>query len=70
MNTWKIRQKKEFNFYDTTFNVCEQYVSILLVKMGFFIRDPPIPVAIFIHERKNAETHWEFFSNIKLVRLN
>ena len=50
-------------FYDTTFNICDFYVSPLTVKHILFTNEPSIPVAFLVHERK-YQIHHELFFNI------
>ena len=52
--------------YDTTFNLCEFYVSTLVMKNTELLNDskkePLFPVAYFIHNWKSTETHQVFLN--------
>jgi hypothetical protein len=43
--------------YDTTFNLGDFYVSVLVAQIGSFVQQPVIPVAFVIHERKFQSVH-------------
>ena len=54
--------------YDTTFNLCDYYLSVLSFSHPFIVNDkkkfPPIPLIYYFHSRKFTETHetfWHFF---------
>ena len=51
--------------YDTTFNLGDFYLSILLFRETEFEPSPIIPLAYYIHERKLQATHDEFFGHIR-----
>ena len=51
-------------FYDTTFNISDFYVSPLTVKHMLFKKNPSIPVAFLIHERKYQRHHELFFETL------
>lgn len=51
--------------YDTTFNLGDFYVSVLLFRDTEFDPSPIIPLAYLIHERKLLATHDDFFRHIK-----
>lgn len=53
--------------YDTTFNLGDFYVSVLLFRETEFNENPVIPLAFYIHERKLLSTHEEFFRHMKAV---
>jgi len=53
--------------YDTTFNLGDFYLSILLFRETEFEPSPIIPLAYYIHERKLQATHDEFFGHIRLI---
>ncbi len=60
--------KIDFMFqYDTTFNLCEYFVSPLIVRLHMFEGSPAIPIAFYIHEYKTQETHEVFFRNIARI---
>ena len=48
--------------YDTTFNLGDYYVSVLLFRNVELERDPIMPLAYAIHERKLKKSHNEIFS--------
>jgi len=50
--------------YDTTFNLCEFYVSVLLFRETEFDPSPIVSLAFLLHERKLQSIHDEFFSHI------
>ena len=47
--------------YDTTFNVGDFFVSVLVFRHVLFKNGVTIPAAFLIHDRKNQNTHDEFF---------
>ena len=47
--------------YDTTFNVGDFFVSVLVFRHVLFKNGVTIPAAFLIHDRKNQSTHDEFF---------
>jgi len=51
--------------YDTTFNLGDFYVSVLLFRETEFDPSPIVPLAFLIHERKLQATHDEFFSHMR-----
>lgn len=56
--------------YDTTFELCNAYVSILLIRNHqFFSREykinPYFPVLFCIHDAKNEETHTSIWKEVK-----
>jgi hypothetical protein len=53
--------------YDTTFNLGDFYVSILIFRETSFTQTPVIPLAFMIHERKLTTTHVQFFNQMKSV---
>ena len=53
--------------YDTTFNLGDFYVSVLLFHATDFESQPVIPLAYLIHERKLQETHDHFFSHLQKI---
>ncbi len=50
--------------YDTTFNICDYYVSPLKMRLHMFESNPGIPIAFLLHEYKTEETHEFFFREI------
>lgn len=50
--------------YDTTFNLCKYFVSPLLFKFTYFVQEPVVPLAFFVHEKKTEASHNQFFSAI------
>jgi hypothetical protein len=50
--------------YDTTFNLGDFYVSVLVAQLGAFSQHPILPVAFVIHERKFNSVHKDFFAQI------
>jgi len=51
--------------YDTTFNLGDFYLSVLLFRETDFEGEPVIPLAYFLHERKLNATHTNFFRHMK-----
>ena len=70
------RSEKSVHFnqllsYDTTFNIGEHYISILLAQNFEVQGDKMFPVAYFIHERKRCEDHRAFFDFVfKKLQIN
>ena len=50
--------------YDTTFELGDIYISVLLMRHMLFNGAPVIPVAFLLHERKLASSHDEFMKFI------
>ena len=50
--------------YDTTFNVGDFFVSVLVFRHVLFKDRVTIPAAFLIHDRKNQTTHDDFFRTI------
>ncbi|CAF1000728.1 unnamed protein product [Brachionus calyciflorus] len=65
------KNKKVFFSYDTTFNICGYYVSVLVYKHPLIEKSdrvsPPVPFSFFFHERKTEETHLDFMQYIKRI---
>ena len=56
--------------YDTTFTKGDFYVSILIFRYTFFLKNPCIPALFLIHERKYEECHKKLFHILdKLVKF-
>jgi len=53
--------------YDTTFNLGDFFLSVLLFRNTNFDEQPVIPLAYLIHERKLTSTHTQFFAHMKTV---
>ena len=53
--------------YDTTFNLGDFYLSVLLYRHIEFTPSPAIPLAYLLHERKRTVTHAHFFSHIRTI---
>lgn len=53
--------------YDTTFNVGDFFLSVLLVKHHLLKSEPVVPVIYMFHDRKFETTHSDFFSLAKKV---
>ena len=53
--------------YDTTFNLGDFYLSILLFRHTDFVSKPVIPLLCLLHERKLTQTHDDFFRHVKKV---
>lgn len=51
--------------YDTTFNLGDIYVSILVARNVFVAGDPIFPVAFMLHDRKLESVHEEFWNTMK-----
>jgi len=54
-------------FYDTTFNMGDFYLKVLLYRHTEFNESPVIPLAFLIHERKLNSTHINFLMYMKSV---
>ena len=50
--------------YDTTFNMGDLYVSVLVVRVPIFKGNPVAPVAFMLHDRKFTDTHRRFITII------
>ena len=50
--------------YDTTFNLGDVYVSVLVVQFKEMENAPVIPLMFMLHERKTNETHDFFFRKV------
>lgn len=48
--------------YDTTFNLGNVYVSVLMAQSGALGEKPCFPIAFLVHDRKFEDTHKIFFS--------
>jgi len=53
--------------YDTTFNLGDFYLSVLLFRDTEFDSPPIFPLAYLIHERKLSKTHDDFFRHISNI---
>lgn len=51
--------------YDTTFNLGDFYLSVLVVKLNLFNEQPCMPVAFMLHDRKFQAVHETFFEQLK-----
>lgn len=51
--------------YDTTFNLGDFYLSVLVAQVECFVEHPCFPVAYLIHDRKFEETHLTFFKKLQ-----
>jgi hypothetical protein len=56
--------------YDTTFDLGDFFVSVLVYKHAMFQRGNTIPVAFMIHDRRSGELHVRFFRTIKSLVPN
>jgi hypothetical protein len=54
-----------FFSYDTTFNLGDFYLSILVVQMSCFKEKPCVPVAFVLHDRKFENVHKHLFKTFK-----
>ena len=54
--------------YDTTFNVGDFFLSVLLIKHHLLKSEPVVPVLYMFHDRKFESTHLDFFSLAKKVK--
>lgn len=54
-------------FYDTTFNLGDFYISVLLYTHPLFHGNPVIPVAFIMHHLKTANIHRDFFNFIRSI---
>lgn len=50
--------------YDTTFNLGDVYVSVLVVRFQEMENAPVVPLMLMLHEKKNNKTHDLFFRNV------
>ncbi|CAF0872887.1 unnamed protein product [Didymodactylos carnosus] len=53
----KSSSRKIIISYDTTFTLCDSYVSSLIYRHDNFANEPCVPLAFMIHESKNQITH-------------
>ena len=53
--------------YDTTFNVGDFFLSVLLVKHHLLKSEPVVPAIYMFHDRKQETTHLDFFAIAKKV---
>jgi hypothetical protein len=53
--------------YDTTFNMGDFYLSVLLFRQTDFVEQPVVPLAYLIHERKLLATHSFFFTKMASI---
>ena len=60
----QLKEEGQLLSYDTTFNLGDFYVSVLIFRNVIFKENPCIPVAFLIHENKQKVTHKKFFSFI------
>lgn len=51
--------------YDTTFNLGDFYLSVLVAKLSTMIESPCLPVAFVLHERKFQSVHMEFCLSLR-----
>lgn len=51
--------------YDTTFNLGDFYVSVILYKHPAFENGPIIPLAYMLHQSKKSEVHKLFVETVK-----
>jgi len=56
--------------YDTTFNLGDFYVSVLVAQFEIFQEKPTLPIAFLIHDRKFENTHNVFFLCLKKLLKN
>jgi len=58
--------------YDTTFNLGDCYVSILVMRDTDILGDPIFPVLFMVHEKKLLKTHELFWGRFvkKLINLD
>nr|XP_047135375.1 uncharacterized protein LOC124805788 [Hydra vulgaris] len=54
-----------FFSYDTTFNLGDFYLSILVAQMSCFNENPCMPIAFVLHDRKLDNVHKHFFKTFK-----
>lgn len=55
-----------FLSYDTTFNLGDFYLSVLVLKLSAFKESPSIPVAFVLHDRKFKTVHSEFGEQLRM----
>ena len=60
----QLKKVEHLLSYDTTFNLGDFYVSLLVFRYVLFQENPCIPAAFLIHEKKVQGVHEEFFSFI------
>ena len=63
-NLLKYSNSRVMFVYDTTFNLCKYFVSPLLCRFTYFVEEPTIPLAFFMHEKKSEASHNQFFTAI------
>ena len=56
-----LKNETQLLSYDTTFELGDFYVPILIFRHMLFKEQPCIPCAFLIHERKLTETHEDLF---------
>jgi hypothetical protein len=52
--------------YDTTFNLGDFYLSVLVLKLSAFKESPSIPAAFVVHDRKFKTVHIEFCEQLRM----
>ncbi|XP_015792073.1 uncharacterized protein LOC107368716 [Tetranychus urticae] len=62
--------EKQIISYDTTFNLCDYYVSILCARNTELIGDPIFPVCFLIHEKKHEGVHSTFWNTFVKAKIN
>ena len=66
MVTQLMEQSEYDNFsYDTTYQIGDFYVSLLVVRVSYFEEEPILSVAFMIHDRRFYEVHNLFFTSVK-----
>jgi hypothetical protein len=61
------KKNKIMFVYDTTFSMCNYFVSPLCARFAMLEDDPTVPIAFFIHETKTELSHTWFFQHLKTV---
>jgi hypothetical protein len=64
----KVYNGKVLFSYDTTFNLGDFYLSVLLCQHALLKNDPMIPIMYLFHDRKLESEHAHFFQIVKDVK--
>ena len=64
------KEKRNMCVFDTTFNLCNYFVSPLCARFTMFESEPVVPIAFFFHERKTEISHQWFFQHLKMVKIS
>ena len=62
-----LNHKGLFCTYDTTFCLGDFYVTIITFQHGLFKKEPIIPLAFMVHDRKFQKAHEKFLQHIYIL---